>query len=243
MSTIWTIAKRELKTFFDSLLAYIVIILFLLFTGFFTWLYDSNIFANEVASLQTFFSIAYWTLFFFIPILTMRSIAEERHSGTLEMILTKPVNEWQLVVGKYLAILILICVTLLLTIPYYITVASIGPIDHGATITGYLGLILLSAAYISIGIFASSLATNQIVSILLALFIGIFFHLIFGMIGNSLPGTVGNILDYLSASTHFRSVIRGVIDTRDLLYYAAVVLLGLIGSEAVLLYRNVNEKA
>jgi ABC-2 type transport system permease protein len=243
MSTIWTIAKRELKTFFDSLLAYIVIILFLLFTGFFTWLYDSNIFANEVASLQTFFSIAYWTLFFFIPILTMRSIAEERHSGTLEMILTKPVNEWQLVVGKYLAILILICVTLLLTIPYYITVASIGPIDHGATITGYLGLILLSAAYISIGIFASSLATNQIVSILLALFIGIFFHLIFGMVGNSLPGTVGNILDYLSASTHFRSVIRGVIDTRDILYYAAVVLLGLIGSEAVLLYRNVNEKA
>ncbi len=243
MSTIWTIAKRELKTFFDSLLAYIVIILFLLFTGFFTWLYDSNIFANEVASLQTFFSIAYWTLFFFIPILTMRSIAEERHSGTLEMILTKPVNEWQLVVGKYLAILILICITLLLTIPYYITVASVGPIDHGATITGYLGLILLSAAYISIGIFASSLATNQIVSILLALFIGIFFHLIFGMIGNSLPGTVGNILDYLSASTHFRSVIRGVIDTRDLLYYAAVVLLGLIGSEAVLLFRNVNEKA
>lgn len=243
MKTIWTIAKRELNSFFDSLLAYIIMILFLGFTGFFTWLYGNDVFLNNEASLQTFFGVSYWTLFFFIPILTMRLIAEERHSGTLEMVLTKPVSEWQLIFGKYLSILILVCITLLLTLPYYITVASIGPIDHGATITGYLGLILLSAAYISIGIFASTLASNQIVSILLALFIGVFFQLLFGMLGNTIPGTIGNILDYMSVSTHFQSVIRGVIDTRDVVFFIALVFIGLVGSEAVLLSRNVSDKA
>jgi len=173
----------------------------------------------------------------------MRLIAEERHSGTLEMVLTKPVSEWQLIFGKYLSILVLILITLILTLPYYITVASIGPIDNGATITGYLGLLLLSAAYISIGIFASTLASNQIVSILLALFIGVFFHLIFGMLGNAIPGTIGNTLDYLSVSSHFQSVIRGVIDTRDIMFFVALVFAGLIGSEAVLLSRNVSKKA
>jgi ABC-2 type transport system permease protein len=241
MLTIWIIAKRELNAFFDSLLAYILIIVFLAFTGFFTWIFGSDIFLVNQASLQSFFGVAYWTLFIVIPALTMKLIAEERNSGTIEVILTKPVTDWQFVVGKFIAALMLIIFTLALTLPYYITVAFIGPIDHGATICGYLGLILMSAVYISIGIFASSITTNQIISFLIALIIGIFFHLLFGILGNSFPGFFGNILDYMSLTTHFESISRGVIDTKDLFYFFSIIALGLFGAEVVLSKRNLSD--
>ena len=241
MSTIWIIAKRELKSFFDSLLAYIMIIAFLGFSGFFTWISGRDVFLMGEASLQSFFGVAYWTLFFFIPALTMKLVAEERNSGTIELILTKPVSDWQFVVGKFVATLLLILIALGLTLPYYITVASIGPIDHGATICGYLGLILMSGAYIGIGIFASSITTNQIVSFLIALLIGIFFHLLFGILANSFTGFIGNILDYMSISTHFESITRGVIDLKDLLYFLSIMALGLFGAEMILSKRNLSD--
>ena len=121
--------------------------------------------------MDAFFGVAYWTLFFFIPALTMRLVAEEKNNGTIELILTKPVSDWQFVSGKFLSVLLLIGISLALTLPYYISITSIGPIDHGAVWSGYLGTLLMSAAYISIGIFASSLTSNQIVSFLLALLI------------------------------------------------------------------------
>jgi ABC-2 type transport system permease protein len=241
MSTIWIIAKRELKSFFDSLLAYIMIIAFLGFSGFFTWISGRDVFLMGEASLQSFFGVAYWTLFFFIPAITMKLVAEERNSGTIELILTKPVSDWQFVVGKFVATLLLILLALGLTLPYYITVASIGPIDHGATICGYLGLILMSGAYIGIGIFASSITTNQIVSFLIALLIGIFFHLLFGILANSFTGFIGNILDYMSISTHFESITRGVIDLKDLLYFLSIMALGLFGAEVILSKRNLSD--
>jgi len=160
MRQIWTISNRELQSFFDSLMAYIMIIAFLGFSGFFTWLFGSDIFFVKQASLQSFFGIAYWTLFFFIPALTMRLFAEENRAGTIELLLTKPVTDWQVVFGKFLSTFILILIALVLTLPYYITVASLGPVDHGAVLTGYLGLILMSAAYISVGIFISSVFNN-----------------------------------------------------------------------------------
>ena len=242
MSTIWIITKRELKSFFDSLLAYIVLIAFLVFTGLFTWMIGpSAIFFAKQASLQAFFGVAYWTLFFFIPALTMKLIAEERSSGTLELILTKPVSDAQLVLGKFLAVFILVFLSLVLTLPYYITVASIGPIDHGATILGYVGLLLMSATYISIGLFASSITNNQIISFLLALFIGIFFHLIFNIISRYFPGFIGNTFDYLSLSTHYESLTRGVIDSKDLIYFASMIVIGLFGAEMVIARRNLTE--
>jgi ABC-2 type transport system permease protein len=241
MSTIWIIAKRELNAFFDSLLAYILIIAFLGFTGFFTWIFGNDVFIVGQASLQSFFSVAYWTLFIFIPALTMKLVAEERNSGTIELILTKPVSDWQFVVGKFMAALFLILLTLALTIPYYITVANVGPIDHGATICGYLGLILMSAVYISIGIFASAVTTNQIVSFLIALLIGILFHLLFGILANGFPGIIGNILDYMSISTHFESISRGVIDTKDMIYFFSIIATGLFGAEIVLSKRNLSD--
>src|SRR5271157_138257 len=143
MKKIWIIAHHELTTFFDSLMAYIMLVAFLGFTGFFTWLFGSDVFLVNQASLQSMFGIAYWTLFFFIPALTMRLIAEEKKSGTLELLLTKPITDWQVVTGKFTATLILICIALALTLPYYITVASLGPVDHAAVWSGYLGLMLV----------------------------------------------------------------------------------------------------
>ncbi len=232
MKQIWTITKRELQSFFDSLMAYIMLIAFLGFSGFFTWLYGSDVFFIKQASLQSFFGIAYWTLFFFIPALTMRLFAEENRSGTIELLLTKPVSDWQVVIGKFLSTFLLIVIALALTLPYYITVANLGPIDHGAVWTGYLGLLLMSAAYISIGIFTSSVSSNQIVSFLMALFLGIFFQIIFTMLSGNFSGIVGELLSFLSVSTHFESITRGVIDSKDLIFFGSFIFLGLILTEA-----------
>jgi len=238
MRQIWIITKRELNSFFDSLMAYIMLIAFLGFSGFFTWLYASDVFFVNQASLQSFFGIAYWTLFFFIPALTMGLLAEETRSGTIELLLTKPINDWQLIFGKFLSTLLLILIALLLTISYYITVANIGPIDHGAVWTGYLGLLLMSATYIGIGLFASSVSNNQIVGFLLALFIGILFHIIFGLLAKNFTGIIGETLNYLSLSTHFESISRGVIDSKDVIYFLSIVALALFGTETVLKKRR-----
>lgn len=240
MRQIWIIAKRELESFFDSLTAYIMIIAFLGFSGFFTWLYGSDIFFVGQASLHTFFEIAFWTLFFFIPALTMRLFAEENKTGTIELLLTRPINDWQVITGKFLSTLILIIIALALTLPYYITVANIGNIDTGAVVTGYLGLILMSCAYISIGLFTSSITNNQIVAFLLALFIGLFFHLICTIISVSTSGAASRLFDYLSLRNHFNSITRGVIDTRDLIYFISLSFIGLISTEAVLAKRNIS---
>ncbi len=230
MKHIWIIAKRELVSYFDSLIAYIMIIAFLGFSGFFTWLFGTDIFLTGQASLQVFFNVAYWTLFFFIPAITMRLLAEEHRTGTLELLFTMPVSHLQIVTGKLLSTLLLILISLLLTLPYFITVTSIGPADTGVILSGYLGLILISCVYASIGIFASSLTNNQIVSFLLALFIGIFFHFLFGLLAGNFTGTLGNVLYFLSTQTHFESISRGVIDSRDIIYFLSVTLLGILGS-------------
>jgi len=224
---------------FNSLMAYIMIIAFLGFSGFFTWLYGSDIFLVNQASLQSFFAVAYWTLFFFIPALTMGLIAEENRSGTIELLVTKPIRDWDIVMGKFLATFLLICIALALTLPYYITIWKYGPVDHGSIWSGYLGLLLMSATYISIGIFASSLSGNQIVSFLVALFIGIFLHILFGILASSITGTLSSIFNFLSLSTHFESISRGVIDTKDLVYFFSIIFLSLTGSEVILAKRNI----
>ena len=131
MHAIAVITKRELQSFFDSLIAYIILILFLGFSGFFTWLYGSDIFLIGQASLQSFFSVSYWTLFFFIPALTMRLLAEEKKTGTIELLLTKAVTDREVVVGKFLSTLALVMIALAFTIPYAITVYNIGNMDLG----------------------------------------------------------------------------------------------------------------
>jgi ABC-2 type transport system permease protein len=241
MKPIWTIAKREFKTFFDSLAAYILLVVFLGLSGFFTWLFGSDIFFIGQATLMPFFSVAYWTLFFFIPALTMKMLAEEKRSGTLELLLTKPITDWQVILGKFLSVLMLIGVALLLTIPYYITISFLGPIDHGAVWSGYVGMILMSMAYTSIGLFASSITNNQIVAFLLALFISVFFLIIFDVLASSFTGTMGYFFNYLSLSTHYESISRGVLDSKDLIYFLSITVTGLLLADTVLSKRNIVE--
>lgn len=238
MKSIWIITKRELASFFDSLIAYMMIIIFLGLSGFFTWLYGNTIFLLGEADLQVFFGTSYWTLFFFIPAITMRTLAEEKRSGTIELLSTKAVSDWQIVLGKFLSSFLLVAIALACTLPYYYTVSRLGSIDHGGVIGGYFGLLLTSAAYVSIGLFTSSITHNQIVAFLLALFIGLFFHLLFGILSGNFTGLLGNIFNYLSASEHFDSISRGVIDSRDIIYFLTLIIMGLLLSETMLSKRN-----
>lgn len=228
---VWIIAKKELSSFFDSLTAYILLIAFLGFSGFFTWITGSDIFMRKEADLEVFFSVSKWTLFFFIPAITMKMLAEENKSGTIELLLTKAITARQIILGKFLACLMLIGIALFFTVSYYITVSQIGNIDHGATLCGYLGLLLMSAAYIGIGLFASSITNNQIVAFLLALLIGVFFHFIFDMMSYNSGGFVAQLLSGLSVNRHFESLAQGVLDTKDILFFASLTIAGLLLSE------------
>ncbi|MBT1703961.1 ABC transporter permease subunit [Chryseosolibacter indicus] len=238
MHPIWIIAKRELGSFFDSLIAYIMLVLFLGFSGFFTWLLGSDVFFVGQASLESFFNVSYWTLFFFIPALTMRLLAEEKKTGTIELLLTKAVTDRQLVVGKFLSTFLLILIALLFTFSYVITISSIGDIDTGEVVCGYVGLLFMSAMYISIGLYASSITSNQIVAFLCALLIELFFHIIFGTLAQQLSGWAGALLHGLSLTNHFESIIRGVLDTRDVIYFISITLVGLLLSELSLTKRH-----
>lgn len=240
MNTIWILTKREFRSFFDSLIAYILLVLFLGISGFFTWLYGSDIFLVGQASLRSFFGIAYWTLFFFIPALTMRLLSEEIRSGTIELLLTRAINDRQVIIGKFLSTFLLILVALLFTVPYIITVGSIGNLDVGAVICGYLGLTLMSASYISIGLWASSITRNQIVAYLIALFAGLFFHLLFDMLSMSFQGFFGRLFNLLSMKVHFDSISRGVLDSGDLIYFFSLIILGLFLAEVSLSRRNLT---
>lgn len=238
MHAVWIIARRELDSFFDSLIAYIMLVLFLGFSGFFTWILGSDIFFVGQASLESFFAVAYWTLFFFIPALTMRLLAEEKKTGTIELLLTKAVTDRQVVLGKFLSTFLLVLSALLFTAPYVITLSNIGDIDAGAVLGGYLGLLLMSGMYISIGLYTSSITNNQIVAFLTALFIGLFFHIIFGTLAQQFTGWIGQTFLALSLLNHFESISRGVLDTRDLIYFLSIIFIGMFLAEFSLTKRN-----
>lgn len=222
------IARKELASFFDSPLAYLAITAFLGITGFFTWWFGTDIFIRGVADLGTFFHVANWSLFILIPALTMRTLAEERKSGTLDLLLSRQAGPWQVVGGKFMACLALITLILACTLPYYATVAWLGPIDHGAVICGYLGLFLISAFYIALGIFASSLTSSQVTAYIIALFAMALFHFGTSVVAANVVGTAGQIFRYLSTGTHFESMGRGVIDSRDLVYFITFTWAGLL---------------
>ncbi len=234
MKAILILTRRELQSLFESLTAYILLVMFLGLGGFFTWLFGSTVFFLNQASLHVFFSVSFWTLFFFIPALTMRSLAEEQRVGTLELLSTKAISDLQIVLGKFLACLTLVSIALLCTLPYYFTVMALGNVDHGAVLGGYLGLFLLSATYTSLGVFASSLTNNQVVAFLLSLFLGSLFHVLFDFMGNSLQGGIGGLFRFLSIQTHFSAISRGVVDSRDLLYFVSLTVLFLFRARVML---------
>ena len=218
MHEIWTLTKRELHAYFDSPAAYVVLSVFLLFTG---WFFGSTLFLENVASLRSVFNIVPFIFLFFIPAITMSTFAEERRAGTLELLLTFPVHDWQIIAGKLLAVSLFLLVAIALTAFYTMTVSLLGDLDFGATVGGYLGLFLLGTTCGAIGIFASSLTRNQIVAFILGFAI-IFVLFLLDKITTFVPGTLAGVLQYLGIDFHYQNLLRGVIDTRDVLYYLSM---------------------
>jgi ABC-2 type transport system permease protein len=172
------------------------------------------------------FMIINWTQLFFIPALTMRSIAEENRNGTIELLLTKPIKIMELIWSKFSAYLLISTVAILLTIPYYITIATLGDVDHGTVLLGYLGLIAISSCYISIGLFASSLTRSTVSAFFISLGIALCFQLLFGMLAEQIGNHfIASVFSYLSIMEHFDTLSRGIFDSRDLIYFGSITAL------------------
>jgi ABC-type transport system involved in multi-copper enzyme maturation, permease component len=230
MSAAVTVAKREIKTYFNSPVAYIVVTVFMLLAG---YLYFSQLFLEKQAELRYYFTLTPLIFTFIIPAITMRLIAEEKGSGTLEMLITMPVRDWEVVLGKFLAGMAMLAAIVGMTFFYAVTLALLGPVDKGPVITGYVGLLLMGGAYVAIGVMASSLTRNQIVAFILAFAIS-FALFIFGQILQYVPDWLAPVLAFLSMSNHFESLSRGVIDSRDVIYYVSVMVVALVIATASL---------
>ncbi|TWR29416.1 gliding motility-associated ABC transporter substrate-binding protein GldG [Mucilaginibacter pallidiroseus] len=224
-----SILKKEITTYLSSMVAYVTIVVFLLVLGLLLWVFpDTSILAYGYAGLESLFSTAPYLFMFLVPAITMRTLAEERREGTFELLLTRPLTAFQIVMGKYLAGVLIVLFALLPTIIYYISVyllgAPQGNIDTGAVIGSYIGLFLLGAVFTAIGLFASSVTKNQVISFTIAVFLCFFFYSGFGSLGGLL--SLQNIgLGSLGIVEHYESVSRGVLDTRDLIYFLMLAAL------------------
>ncbi len=220
---------REIRSFFGSPIGYLVIAIFLILNGLFLWIFNGeyNILDSGFADLTPFFTISPWILIFLIPAVTMRSFADEMKQGTLELLLTKPLSIWEIVGGKFLGSLLLIVIAIIPTFIYVYVISKLGMpegnIDMGSTIGSYFSLLFLISGYCSIGIFTSSLTNNQIIAFLVAVLLCFTFYFGFDGIANYLPSLESSI-SYLGMNSHFKSMSRGVIDTRDLLYFSSVTV-------------------
>ena len=225
-----TLFIKEINAFLTSLIGYIVIIVFLLVVGLFLWVFegDTNILDSGYSDLGPLFYIAPWVFLFLIPAITMRSIAEERRTGTIELLLTKPLTELQIILGKYFAGLALVIIALIPTLIYVYTIYQlgnpVGNIDMGGTWGSYLGLLFLAASFVAVGIFSSSVTNNQVVAFILATFLSFFLFIGFESIGSfRLFGSFDSVLINLGINSHYLSMSRGVIDTRDVIYFIALI--------------------
>ena len=227
--------QKELVGFFSSLTGYIVIIIFLLSTSLFIWVFpgSTNIPEMGYAHLAPLFSIAPWVFLFLAPAVTMRFFSEEKKTGTLSLLLTKPISDFQIVFAKFLAGLTIIALALIPTLIYYYSIyrlaSPVGNIDHGATIGSYIGLFMLASIYVAIGVFASSLTQNQIVAFLISFSLSFFIFVGFDALG-ALAGNseMGFYLRQMGIHEHYRSISRGVIDLRDIIYFISIVSLFLL---------------
>jgi ABC-2 type transport system permease protein len=224
-----SIVLREIKSFFGSPIGYLVIAIFLIINGLFLWVFegDYNILNTGFADLTPFFTLAPWILIFLIPAVTMRSFSDEKKQGTLELLLTKPLSIWQIVNGKFLGALLLIVMVIIPTFIYVKVISSLGMpegnIDMGSTIGSYFGLLFLIAGYSSVGIFTSTLSDNQIVAFIVAVFICFFLYFGFEGLATVTP-TFSNFISALGMQDHYKSMSRGVIDTRDIIYFTSITI-------------------
>ena len=225
-----SIVLREIKSFFGSPIGYLVIAIFLIINGLFLWVFegDYNILNTGFADLTPFFTLAPWILIFLIPAVTMRSFSDEKKQGTLELLLTKPLSIWQIVNGKFLGALLLIVMAIIPTFIYVAVISNLGMpegnIDMGSTIGSYFGLLFLIAAYSAIGIFTSTLSDNQIVAFIVAVFLCFIFFFGFEGLASVVPN-LSSIIASLGMQDHFKSMSRGVLDTRDVVYFTSVTVI------------------
>ncbi len=237
----FAIFRKELNLFFSSLTGYIAITIFLVANGLFAWVFpETNILDDGFATLDSFFSFAPWIFMFLIPAVTMRSFAEEKNSGTIEFITTKPVTDTQIILGKYFSALVLVIFSVLPTITYYFTIRALaspaGNVDTGGIIGSYIGLILLGASFTAISIFTSGISSNQIVAFISGMFACFFFYLAFDSL-SLIPAFVGSADKYfnaLSINIHYQNISKGYIDLRDVVYFISIISVFLLMTKTAL---------
>jgi ABC-2 type transport system permease protein len=226
----WTITRKELRQFFSSLTGYIAIIVFLLVNGLMLFVFEDNIFDFGYATLDRFFSLAPWILLLLIPAITMRSFSEEFKTGTWEILQTLPLNRWQIIGGKYLGSLIVVFIALIPTIIYILAVQALSSnegLDLGATIGSYIGLFFLAAVFTAIGVCCSSFTNNAVVAFITALIACALLYYGFSAISKlgAFRGGADYYIEMLGIDFHYRSISRGLIDTRDIVYFLSMISL------------------
>lgn len=221
------ISLREIKAFFSSLTGYLVIALFLVINGVLLWFLDGeyNVLQSGFADLSPFFYLAPWVLIFLIPAVSMKSFSEEIKNGTIELLLTKPLSVWQIVLGKFMGVFALIFLAIIPTVVYVFIIKDLvlegQYLDYSSIIGSFIGLLFLVGCYVSMGILASSLTENQIVAFITGVILCLFFSL--GV--DTLAGVLGEWFEKIGILYHFRSISKGVIDTRDLIYFISITIL------------------
>lgn len=237
----FSLLKKEINGFFGSLIGYIAIIIFLLVISSFMWIFsgDWNVFDNGYSTLETLFIIAPWVFMFLIPAVTMRLFAEEKKTGTIELLFTKPLSIFQIILAKYLAGFVIVLLSLIPTLIYFYSVYRlgnpVGNIDIGGTWGSYIGLLFLGAVMVSIGLFASVLTSNQIIAFIVGMALCFFCYLGFDFLSSlKLFGTIDNIILNLGINAHYVSMSRGVIDTRDIIYFISVIAFFILLTKVIL---------
>jgi ABC-2 type transport system permease protein len=227
-----SIFRKEINVFFSSLIGYIVLMVFLVGIGLFVWIFpETNVLDYGYSALDTLFYAAPWVFMFLIPAITMRSFSEEIGSGTIELLATRPLTDLDIILGKYFAALVLVVFSVLPTFVYFYSVyqlgSPVGNIDTGATWGSYIGLIFLGGTFVSIGIFASSLTRNQIVAFILAVFLCFIFYIAFESLSSLdiFYAKIDDIVEMLGINYHYQSISRGVVDTRDVIYFISLITL------------------
>jgi ABC-2 type transport system permease protein len=241
----FTLFKKEISGFFSSLIGYIVIIVFLVVNSLFIWVFPGalNIPASGYSSLEPMFTIAPWIFLFLVPAVTMRLFADEKKSGTIELLLTRPISELQIVIAKYFAGLTLVLFSIIPSLVYFLSVYLLGNppgnIDTGGTWGSYIGLFFLAAVYVSIGLFSSSLTENQIISFIIAVLISFFFFTGLDALASlTSSGLINMLLTGLGINYHYMSISRGVVDTRDIIYFISVIAVFILFTRIVIERRS-----
>jgi ABC-2 type transport system permease protein len=224
------IFKKEFQDYFISPIAYIVIALFLIVTG---WLFFSSFFLFDQADLRRFFNLLPFLLALVVPIITMRLFSEELNVGSWELLLTLPVTFRDVIIGKFLAALAFVVAILIPTLSYPVFISFIGDLDWGAALGGYVGAVLLGGAYAAIGLFASALTRNQIIACIVAMVICVALAIVDQMLF-FFPQSILDIVAYISADAHFKNIAKGIVDSRDIVYFLSIIFMGLYATHLVM---------